>query len=115
MSASDIQDTKQKKVILKQLIKRLKTAPKKDIEEQLVSHDWLQKLIDDQIGLNKNSFSFGHYNDNQKNKFKNVTKRKKRLLSPLATEDRLKEMLSIYSLLLIKSKKSSQLRTFIAI
>ena len=56
MSASDIQDTKQKKVILKQLIKRLKTAPKKDIEEQLVSHDWLQKLIDDQIGLNKNSF-----------------------------------------------------------
>ena len=41
MSASDIQDTKQKKVILKQLIKRLKAAPKKDIEEQLVSHDWL--------------------------------------------------------------------------
>ena len=39
MSASDIQDTKQKKVILKQLIKRLKAAPKKDIEEQLVSHD----------------------------------------------------------------------------
>ena len=77
MSASDIQDTKQKKVILKQLIKRLKTAPKKDIEEQLVSHDWLQKLIDDQIELNKNSFSFGHYDDNQKNKFKNVTKRKK--------------------------------------
>ena len=94
MSASDIQDTKQKKVILKQLIKRLKTAPKKDIEEQLVSHDWLQKLIDDQIELNKNSFSFGHYDDNQKNKFKNVTKRKKRL-SPLASEDRFKEMPSI--------------------
>ena len=94
MSASDIQDTKQKKVILKQLIKRLKTAPKKDIEEQLVSHDWLQKLIDDQIELNKNSFSFGHYDDNQKNKFKNVTKRKKGL-SPLASEDRFKEMQSI--------------------
>ena len=41
MSASDIQDTKQKKVILKQLIKKLKAAPKKDIEVQLVSHDWL--------------------------------------------------------------------------
>ena len=94
MSASNIQDIKQKKVILKQLIKRLKTAPKKDIEEQLVSHDWLQKLIDDQIELNKNSFSFGHYDDNQKNKFKNVTKRKKRL-SPLASEDRFKEMPSI--------------------
>ena len=75
MSASDIQDTKQKKVILKQLIKRLKTAPKKDIEEQLVSHDWLQKLIDNQTELNKNSFSFRHYDYNQKNKFKNVTKR----------------------------------------
>ena len=94
MSASNIQDIKQKKVILKQLIKRLKTAPKKDIEEQLVSHDWLQKLIDDQIELNKNSFSFGHYDDNQKNKFKNVTKRKKRL-SPLVSEDRFKEMPSI--------------------
>ena len=80
MSASDIQGTKQKKVILKQL-KRLKTAPKKDIEEQLVSHDWLQKLIDDQIELNKNSFSFGHYDDNQKNKFKNVTKKKKKTSS----------------------------------
>ena len=118
MSASNIQDTKQKKVILKQLIKRLKTAPKKDIEEQLVSHDWLQKLIDDQIELNKNSFSFGHYDDNQKNKFKNVTKRKKKLLPQLATEDWLKEMQSIYSLVPAnkkKKKKSSQLRTFLAI
>ena len=104
MSASDIQDTKQKKVILKQLIKRLKTAPKKDIEEQLVSHDWLQKLIDDQIELNKNSFSFGHYDDNQKNKFKNVTKRKKRL-SPLVSEDRFKEMSSITLVPANKNKK----------
>ena len=81
MSASNIQDTKQKKVIIKQLIKRLKTEPKKDMEEQLVNHDWLQKLIDDQIELNKNSFSFGHYDDNQKNKFKNVTKKKKKTSS----------------------------------
>ena len=35
MSASDIQDTKQNKNFLKQLIKRLNKAPKKDIEKQL--------------------------------------------------------------------------------
>ena len=98
MTASDTQDTKQKKLILEQLIKRLNTAPKKDIEKQLVSHDWLQKLIDDQIKINENSFSSGHYeDDNQNNKFKNVTKRKKRPL-PLTSDDRLKEMSSIYSL-----------------
>ena len=34
MSARDIQDTKQKKIISKQLIKRLNKAPKKDIEKQ---------------------------------------------------------------------------------
>ena len=58
MSASDIQDTKQKKLILKQLIRRLNKVPKKDIEKQLESHDWLQKLIDDQIKVNNISFSF---------------------------------------------------------
>ena len=63
------------------------------------SHDWLQKLIDDQTKLNENSFNFGHYDssNNQKIKFKNVIKRKKRFM-PLTTEDRLKEIPSIYSL-----------------
>ena len=98
MSASDIQDTKQKKLILKQLIKKLNKAPKKDIEKQLESHDWLQKLIHDQIKVNNISFSFRqYYNDSQKNKFKNITKRKKRP-SPLTSGDRLEEMPSIYSL-----------------
>ena len=98
MSASDIQETKQKKLILKQLIKRLNKAPKKDIEKQLESHDWLQKPIHDQIKVNNISFSFGQYDNNsQKNRFKNVTKRKK-ITSPLTSDDRLEEMPSIYSL-----------------
>ena len=68
-----------KKIILKQLIKRLNKAPKKDIEKQLESHDWLQKLFDDQMKVNDISFFFRQYdNDSQKNKFKNVTERKKR-------------------------------------
>ena len=58
MPANDIEDTKQKKLILKQLIKRLNKAPKKDIEKQLESHDWLQKLIDDQMKVNNISFFF---------------------------------------------------------
>ena len=67
------------KIILKQLIKRLNKAPKKDIEKQLESHDWLQKLFDDQMKVNDISFFFRQYdNDSQKNKFKNVTERKKR-------------------------------------
>ena len=62
--------------------------PKKDIEKQLESHDWLQKLIDDQIKVNNISFSFGQYDNNsQKNKFKNVTKRKKRP-SPLTSDNK---------------------------
>ena len=79
--------------------------PKKDIEKQLESHDWLQKLINDQIEINENSFSFGQYDgDSQQNKFKNVTKRKKRP-SPITSDDRLKGMPSIYSLVLANKIK----------
>ena len=56
-----------KKIILKQLIKRLNKAPKKDIAKQLESHDWLQKLIDNQMKVNDISFSLRQYdNDSQK-------------------------------------------------
>ena len=81
MSPSSTQDTKQKKVILNQLIKRLETSSKKNIEKQIESHSWLKHLIDDQLNKHKDkSFSFGNYDDKtpNKNKFKNVTQRKKR-------------------------------------
>ena len=94
MSPSDTQDTKQKKVILNQLIKRLNKSPKKDIEKQLESHRWLQHLIDDQLKTN-NYFSFGKY-DYESNKFKNVTRRKKRH-SPMYLQ--YLESPSIYSLI----------------
>ena len=80
--------------------------PKKDIEKQLESHDWLQKLIDDQIKVNNISFSFGQYDsDSQKKKFKNVTKRKKRP-SPLTSDDRLEEMPSISKHSLVPANKT---------
>lgn len=81
MSPSDTQDTKHKKVIVSQLIKKLETTPQKNIEKQLHTHGWLQNLVDDQLKKQKDeSFSFGNYNEsvyNNKNKFKNVTQRKK--------------------------------------
>ena len=87
------------KVILKKLKKDLKTTPKENIEKQLESHGWLQELIENQLKPNENSFEFvqDYENKNNKNKFKNVTIRKKRHL-PLTSEDRLKEMPSIYGL-----------------
>ena len=94
------------KVILKKLKKDLKTTPKENIEKQLESHGWLQELVEDQLKSNENSFEFtqGYENRNHKNKFKNVTIRKKRLL-PLTSEDRLKEMASIYSLVPVNKIK----------
>ena len=99
MSTRDEQETKQKIVILKKLKKDLKTTPKENIGKQLESHSWLQELFEDQLKSNENSFEFtqDYENRNHKNKFKNVTIRKKRLL-PLTSEDRLKKMPSIYSL-----------------
>ena len=92
MTTQDKQDTKQKIVILKKLEKDLKTS-KENIEEQLENHGWLQELANDQ--LKPHSFKFGHdyKNKNTKNKFKNVTIRKRKLV-PLTSE----EMPSIYSL-----------------
>ena len=61
-------------------------------------YEWLTKLIEDQLKLNKTYHTFGeNFESNKlKNKFKNVTIRKKRLL-PLTSEDRLKDLPSIYT------------------
>ena len=60
-------------------------------------HEWLTQLVEDQLKQNK-AYNFGENFENKelKNKFKNVTVRKRKLL-PLTSEDRLKELLSIYT------------------
>ena len=70
---------------------------KTDIEKQLQSHEWLIKLIEDQLKLNK-TYTFGeNFESNKlKNKFKNATIQKRKLL-PLTSEDRLKDLQSIYT------------------
>ena len=78
MNASERQDPKQKKVIVKNIIQKLDRTPNNCIQKQLQSQKWLQSLVDDQLRID-NFFPFGHYNeDPYNNKFKNVTKRKKR-------------------------------------
>ena len=87
---------------------------KTDIKRQLKSHKQLNQLTEDQIKLNKTAYqNFGneYKGDQLKNKFKNVTTRKKRKLFSttnyfplsaqddlsLASEDRLKDIVSIYT------------------
>ena len=97
MSKSDKTETKQKISLLKSLNKRLDTIKKEDIEKQLESHDWLMQSVDDQIKENQTYYNFGENYENKKNrnKFKNVTVRKRKLL-PLTSKDMLKELPSLY-------------------
>ena len=79
MSTRDVKETEQKIVILQKLKKDPKGTSKENIEKQLESHGWLQELIEDQLKPNEYSFEFEqeYENKNHKNKFKNVTIRKK--------------------------------------
>ena len=92
MSKSNKTETKQKITLLKNINERSATIKKKaDIEKQLQSQEWLTQLVEDQLKQNKTYYNFGENFENKelKNKFKNVTVRKRKLL-PLTSEDRLK-------------------------
>ena len=114
MSEENKNEEKKKLIILKNIKKRFSSMKKSDIEQQLKSHKRLNQLIEDQIKLNKTAyqnFDNEYKGDQLKNKFKNVTTRKKRKLFStanyfplsaqgdlsLASEDRLKDIASIYT------------------
>ena len=114
MSEEDKIIEKQKTTIEKNINKRFSSMKKTDIEQQLKSHQWLNQLIEDQIKLNKTTyqnFDTEYRGDELKNKFRNVTTRKKRKsfstanyfpLSAynaltLTSEDRLRDIASIYT------------------
>ena len=109
MSKSDKTETKQNITLLKNLNRGLKAIKKEDIEKQIQSHEWLTQLVEDQLKENKTYYSLGvdYKNRKQKNKFKNVTTRKRKLL-PLTSEDRLKELPSIYSLVSADKTKKTE-------
>ena len=87
-------ESNQKITLLKHLNKRVDTAKNKDIEEQLQSHEWLNKLTEYQL-KNNTSYDFGENYENIKftNKFPYITTRKRKLQSqkPLASEEKLKD------------------------
>ena len=114
MSEEDKIIEKQKITIEKNFNKRFSSMKKTDIEQQLKSHQRLNQLIEDQIKLNKTTyqnFDTEYRGDELKNKFRNVTTRKKRKsfstanyfpLSAynaltLTSEDRLRDIASIYT------------------
>ena len=98
MPLSDKIETKQKINLLKNSNKRFSTIKKTDIEKQLILHQWLNKSIEDQLIANKSYYKFGeNFEGNQlKNKFKNVTIRKRKLRL-LTSDYRLKDLLSTYT------------------
>ena len=61
-------------------------------------HEWLTQLVEDQLKQNRKYYSFGENFENRelKNKSKNVTVIKRKLL-PLTSEYRLKDLPSIYT------------------
>ena len=91
---------------------------KGDIEKQLQSHGWFTKLVEDQLKLDKTTYhAFGENVDSGelKNKFKNVTIRKRKLL-PLTSENKLKDIPSIYTKIPAdRAKKWRQQKTFLVI
>ena len=98
MSKSKKTEAKQKITLLQKINKRFDTIKKADIENQLQSQEWLTQLVEDQLKQNKTYYNFGENFENKelKNKFKNITVRKRKLL-PLTSEDRLKDLPSIYT------------------
>ena len=109
MSKSDKTETKQKITLLKNFNKRLNTIKKEDIEIQLQSHEWLTHLVEYQLKQRETYYNFrDNFETKQtKNKFKNVTMRK-RILLPLTSEDRLKELPSIYSKIPVDNHKKNE-------
>ena len=93
MTEGDRIDTRQKIDIVKNFINRFDSANKQNIEKQLQTHEWIIKLIEDQ--LQKENFK----NSNLRKKDKlnsNVTLRKRKL-NPLTSEERLKDLPSIFT------------------
>ena len=95
MTRSNKVKTEQKIFILENLKKKLKTN--KNIEDQ-ISHGWLNQLVEDQLKQNKKYYKPDKEYENKelKNKLKNITTRKRKM-TPLTSEDRLKETPGIYA------------------
>ena len=101
MTEADRIEIRQKINIVKNFINRFDSANKQNIEKQLQTHEWIIKLIEDQLQKDKTYYTFGENfkNSNLRKKDKlnsNVTLRKRKL-NPLTSEERLKDLPSIFT------------------
>ena len=93
-------ETRQKINIAKNFINRFDSAKKQNIEKQLQTQEWIIKLIEDQLQRDKTYYTFGenfeNYNLHKKKLNSNVTLQKRKLY-PLTSEERLKDLPSIFT------------------
>ena len=92
------QETKRKINIVKNFINRTDSTNKQNIEKQLQTHQWISKLIEDQLQADKTYYAFGENFENSRLKKhkSNITVRKRKLYL-LTSEERLKDLPSIYT------------------
>ena len=73
---------------------------KQNLEKQLQTHEWIIKLIGDQLQKDKTCYTFGenfeNYNLPKKDKLNSNITLRKRKLYPLTSEERLKDLPSIF-------------------
>ena len=74
---------------------------KQNLEKQLQTHEWIIKLIGDQLQKDKTCYTFGenfeNYNLPKKDKLNSNITLRKRKLYPLTSEERLKDLPSIFT------------------
>ena len=105
--------------IVKNFINRFDSANKQNIEKQLQRHEWIIKLIGDQLQKDK-TYTFGenfeNYNLQKQDKFNsNVTLWKKKL-NPLISEEGLKDLPSIFTQIPTdQAKKLRRQKNFLAV
>ena len=99
----DHNETMQKIAVLKKFINKIDSGSKENIENQIHSHKWILKLIEDQLKQNKTHYTLVAtlklYSCKKDKLDSNVTARKRKLLliAPMTSEERLKDLPSIYT------------------
>ena len=101
MTEAERVETTQKINIVKNIINRFNSTKKKkkNIEKQLQIHEWIIKLIEDQLQKDKTYYTFGENFENcnlhKKDKLNSNVTLQKRKSYPLTSEERLKDLPSI--------------------
>ena len=98
MKNNDRQETKQKINLVKNFINRFDLTNKQNIVKQLQTHQRITELIEEQLQADKTYYTFGENFENSRlTKSRSNIIARKRKLYPLTSEERLKDLASIYT------------------